>query len=273
MIILLMTKTADPLLITGPVDIWTFKAGIMMPFREIFSPVEIELDPKSYPKNPLCPSERFQALQDCGSRGVNEAEIKRALSAWGTYAAVVGAAQYSVRNNEPVLVIGRFDIKIREPTIREIERDLECFGVEQMLYDPETDRELNDNPKYILNDKEWAYVGPPRIRGFVFQTRVKKGVEGPMDFSGIEELVSDIEREVANVNEEIKGWNGVTPQAFYLFHADKGVLRASTFLKPTEYLSNNSKPHGKITIVDRRMLYYPNETSPPKDFTKELVSN
>lgn len=250
---------------TSEIDVHTLKTGIFFTNASLASPVVVELDRTDPMHNPPKHHYGYQTLIDTFKGGWSENQLKSALSAWGSYAGVVGVGQFSLLRERPAFALARFAIQFRDPSFEEMNFDLHNFG-EQVIgeeYDSKNKAMMNE-PTLKYLDKEFIYTGPPRISRFLFDTLVRQG-KAPNDLS---KLVQEIEESALKIPS-----SEITPQAFHLFQAEKGRLSYAAFSVREKYSPSRLNKHGHIEIKDNKLLYYPlTSVDPAVDFTQELMA-
>ena len=259
-----------PVFVTDFINIDTLKAGIFSSEASLFSPVEIRLEGEAYASSP---HEGFQTLSDCCEGGANETQLKKALSAWASYAGVAGVGQYSIIKKKPAMALARFDILFRQPSSEEMKWDFEHFG-EQVMGEEikkgdkrlETEAILTfggDGENRNVNPSRYLYRGMPRFSAFIFNTIVKEG-EIP---NSIGSLVKEIEKSSAKAK-------NLVAQAYHFYYASDGKLSYFAFRDGKEYSKDKLMPHGELKIVDKKLIYFPKGLDGPQtDFTQELVNH
>jgi hypothetical protein len=212
----------------------------------------------------------IQSLRDCCEGGRSIEDMKSALSSWCAYASTQGTALYSLKNNVPAGILGKFDIEFRLAGDDEARGDFEHFGEQVILktWKEATEEEQKHGRSLYVLGEYFLYTGPLRFRKFIFTSRIFQG-SLPEDLTqAIYEVDNQpfpypIESNFANFVRS----GMVQHQGYQFFHAEKGRIMYSAFLKPEQYDTKKMKLFGDIEIKDKRLIFYPNgDRGMPKDF-------
>ncbi|MCX6773492.1 MAG: hypothetical protein NTY68_00650 [Candidatus Micrarchaeota archaeon] len=212
----------------------------------------------------------IQSLRDCCEGGRSIEDLRSALSSWCAYASTQGTALYSLRRNVPAGVIGKFDIEFRPADPNEARNDFESYGEQVILktWKEATEKERKTGTMVCALGEEFLYTGPPRMRKFIFTTRAFQG-DLPEDLT---QAIYEIDNQPFPYPAEVNFANFVRSdmvqhQGYHFFHANKGRIMYSAFLKPEDYDPKKMSMFGDIEIEDKRLIFYPNgDRGMPKDF-------
>lgn len=238
----------SPEFVTTDLDLHTFQTGIFFTEANTLSPVVPQAKPAEY-----------QTLEyTCRETGKI---IKEAVGQWATYAAVAGIAQYSLKKNKPVNLLGRANTYFRWATKDEAARDCDHFG-DQVIGPSlkEASEELKKRPTINLFGEPHVYTGPERLERIVVASRVFPG-RVPAD-------ISAVAREV----DEASGKNELmVSQGYHFFRAEKGKLTYQAFMDVKEFDPKKMTLHGELELKDNKMTWYPNgDKTMPKDFSDAI---
>ena len=214
--------------------------------------------------------DNVQYLEDVCERGMAIDDMKAALSQWCAAASTQGTALYSLKNNVPAGVLGKFDIEFRLPGDDEARGDFEHYGEQVILktWKEATEEEQKHGRSLYALGEYFLYTGPMRFRKFIFTSRIFQG-ELPEDITqAIYEVDNQpfpypAERDFENF---VRSYT-VQHQAYHFFHSEKGRIMYCAFRKPEDYSPSKMKLFGEIEIKDKKLIFYPDgDRSMPKDF-------
>ncbi|MCU0642438.1 MAG: hypothetical protein MUF61_02570 [archaeon] len=236
--------------ITQEIDIPAFRAGLFMWGANILSPVEI------VPKPGLVNLE--EAFEQAGNL----------IKQYFPWIVTGGIGLYSLIR-EPAGILARFDTIGRNATENERQEDLRWYG--EQVTGPEVgsgeDEEYKHNARVKIWDKEFYYVGPPRLVKARFATRAFSGDLPAKE--GIIELAKQVDELGLKAGREIDG--ETINQGYRLFHAVKGKIYHTGFGKVEDYdpdKMNSLWAEVEVTKTGDIMYYPQGERGNEKDFSQ-----
>jgi hypothetical protein len=248
--------------ITKEIDVDAFRAGLFMWKANVLSPIEIQFPPR-------VSSMRLEEACD------NLNTLNNGFFPWTIQG---GIGLYSLVQG-PAGLLTRLDTLMRNATKSEMERDWQYFGEQVMGPEVGNDKtgEYKNNPTFKALDSEFYYIGPPRLVGARFATRV---FPGNMPEEGkLSEIVKQVDELGLEQGQTPKG--KVFFQGYQLFHADKGRIYVNGFREFEDYDSDETEFFGNIEVFKRGhfpgLRFYPRgDREKEKDFSSvidEKLSN